>query len=417
MPGPLELIAPARMGTGFRRLLASSWLSNLGDGVALAAGPLLLSELTRDPVLISMAVLLQRLPWMVFGLYAGVLADRLDRRRLVATVDTVRAVVIGALAVTILSDVVTVPVVLAALFVLGVAETFADIATGTLLPMTVEPGDLGIGNARLVFGFQALNQLAGPPLGAALFGLGMAAPFVTQAVLVAAAARLVAGITVRRTPDPVRRVSARAEIVEGIRWLWHHGPMRTLTITIVTFNVTFGAAWAVLVLYSLEHLGMGEIGFGVLTAAGALGSIVGALAYGPTERRIGPANIMRAGLVIETATHLTLALTATPAVAVVTLFVFGVHTGMWGTTVHTARQRQVPLELQGRVGAVYMLGMQGGLVLGTPIGGLLADRWGLTAPFWFAFAGSVLILVLIWRALAGIAGDPRRTTVSANPTR
>src|SRR5688500_14883699 len=104
MPGPLELIAPARIGSGLRRLLASSWLSNIGDGVALAAGPLLLAELTRNPLLISMSVLLQRLPWMVFGLYAGVLADRLDRRRLVATVDTVRAVVIGVLAATILTD-------------------------------------------------------------------------------------------------------------------------------------------------------------------------------------------------------------------------------------------------------------------------------------------------------------------------
>jgi hypothetical protein len=172
MPGPLELIVPARMGSGFRRLLASSWLSNIGDGVALAAGPLLLAELTRDPLLISVAVLLQRLPWMVFGLYAGVLADRLDRRRLVALVDSVRAAVIGVLAATILTDVVTVPIVLAALFVLGVAETFADIATGTLLPMTVDAGDLGIGNARLVFGFQALNQLAGHHSGRPCSGSG-----------------------------------------------------------------------------------------------------------------------------------------------------------------------------------------------------------------------------------------------------
>src|SRR5690606_17900727 len=125
MSGVVELVAPARMGSGFRRLLASSWLSNVGDGIALAAGPLLLAELTRNPVLISAAVLLRRLPWMVFGLYAGVLADRLDRRRLVAVVDTARAALIGGLALTIVADVVNVAIVLAVLFVLGVAETFA----------------------------------------------------------------------------------------------------------------------------------------------------------------------------------------------------------------------------------------------------------------------------------------------------
>lgn len=406
MSGVVELVAPARMGSGFRRLLASSWLSNIGDGIALAAGPLLLAELTRNPVLISAAVLLQRLPWMVFGLYAGVLADRLDRRRLVAVVDTARAALIGGLALTIVADVVNVAIVLAVLFVLGVAETFADIATGTLLPMTVDPGDLGVANARLMFGFQALNQLAGPPIGAALFGLGMAVPFVTQAVLVAAAARLVGGMAIRQAPPPGERRAARSEIAQGMKWLWHHAPMRTLTITVVAFNVTFGAAWAVLVLYSLDHLGMGEVGFGVLTAVSAVGSIVGTLGYGTVERRLGAANIMRAGLVVETATHLALAATASPAVALVTLFVFGVHTGMWGTTLHTVRQRQVPLELQGRVGGVYMLGMQGGLVLGTPIGGFLADQWGLTAPYWFAFAGSAVLLVAIWGRLASIAGPP-----------
>ncbi|HWL45563.1 MAG TPA: MFS transporter [Ilumatobacter sp.] len=406
MSALVELVAPARMGVGFRRLLASGWASNLGDGLALAAGPLLVADLTRDPLLISAAVLVQRLPWMLFGLYAGVLADKYDRRRLVAGVDAIRAVVIVALAVTIVTDVVNIWIALAALFALGTLETFADIATGTLLPMVVDDADLGVGNARLQFGFQGINQLAGPPLGAALFGLGMAIPFVAQAVLVGFAARMVAGMVVRRVPEPEAHESARSAIRAGARWLWHHGPMRTLTLTIFAFNVTFGAAWAVLVLYALERLELNEIGFGLWTASAAVGSLVGIVLYGAVDHRIGPANIMRAGLVIEAVTHLTLALTRAPVAAFVIMFVFGVHTGMWGTTVHTVRQRQVPLALQGRVGSVYMLAMQGGLVIGTPIGGLLAGWQGLTAPYWFAFAGSVLILFLIWRQLAAIT-SPR----------
>ncbi len=402
MAGALELVAPTRMGAGFRRLLASSWTSNLGDGIALAAGPLLVAELTRNPVLISAAVLVQRLPWMLFGLYAGVLADRLERRRLVATVDSVRAAVIAALALTIVTDVVSIWVALAALFVLGTLETFADIATGTLLPMVVDDADLGVGNARIQFGHQGINQLAGPPLGAAIFGLGMAVPFAAQAVLVGFAGWAVGGIVVRRVPEPETHESSAAAIRAGAAWLWRHRPMRTLTLTIFAFNVTFGAAWGVLVLYALERLHLSELGFGVWTATAAVGSLVGIAAYGNVDRRIGAANIMRIGLFVETATHLTLALTQTPAVAFVTMFVFGVHTGMWGTTVHTVRQRQVPLALQGRVGSVYLLAMQGGLVLGTPIGGLLASQWGLTAPYWFAFAGSAVILVLIWPALTGI---------------
>jgi MFS family permease len=403
MRSVVDTLAPERMGPSFRWLMASSWLSNLGDGIALAAGPLLVASQTSNPFLVAMAALVQRLPWLIFGLHAGVIADRHDRRLTVALVDAVRAGVIALLAVAVATDVISIEVVLGTLFVLGTAEAYADVTTGTLLPMIVERDDLGVANARLSFGMQSLNQLIGPPFGAFLFGIGMAVPFAANAVLLAAAVRCVLRIEFRRVPDVPQRAPARRQVADGLRWLWSHGPMRTLTITIVAFNVTFGAAWAVLVLYALNQLGMGDVGFGLLTAASALGSIGGAAAYAWTVARIGAANIMRLGLVIEAATHLSLALTHTPSVALITLFVFGVHTGMWGTTVHTARQRQVPLEYQGRVGSVYLLGMQGGLVIGAPIGGLLANRWGISAPFWFAFAGSCLILVLIWKRLAAIA--------------
>jgi predicted MFS family arabinose efflux permease len=87
----------------------------------------------------------------------------------------------------------------------------------------------------------------------------------------------------------------------------------------------------------------------------------------------------------------------------VTFFLFGIEAFVWGTTSHSVRQRAVPTEFQGRVGSVYMLGVTGGLVVGGALGGLVADQWGVTAPFWFAFGGSVLILALIWRELANIA--------------
>src|SRR6188474_1182275 len=123
----VDVVAPPRMGRNFRWLIASSWVSNIGDGIALAAGPLLVASQTHDPFLVALATLLQRLPWLVFGLYAGVIADRLDRRLIVATVDLMRAAVLVVLTVTIVVDAINVAVVLIAMFVLGTAETFADI--------------------------------------------------------------------------------------------------------------------------------------------------------------------------------------------------------------------------------------------------------------------------------------------------
>jgi predicted MFS family arabinose efflux permease len=114
-------------------------------------------------------------------------------------------------------------------------------------------------------------------------------------------------------------------------------------------------------------------------------------------------NIMRVGLITETLTHLALALTTSPWFAMPVFFVFGAHAFIWGTTSITVRQRAVPHELQGRVGSVNMVGVFGGLVIGSGIGGVLAERAGVTAPFWFAFVGSAIFVVLIWGQLTHIA--------------
>jgi predicted MFS family arabinose efflux permease len=83
--------------------------------------------------------------------------------------------------------------------------------------------------------------------------------------------------------------------------------------------------------------------------------------------------------------------------------VFGAHAFIWATTSTSVRQRAVPAEFQGRVGSVYLTGVVGGIVIGSALGGLVASVWGITAPFWFAFVGSAIILALIWRSLPQIA--------------
>jgi predicted MFS family arabinose efflux permease len=398
----VDAIAPPRMGSSFRWLLTSWWVTNVGDGIALAAGPLLVASQTRDPLLVALATLLQRLPWLLFGLYAGVIADRLDRKMILIVVNLLRALVLAALTATIVTDTVNVAVVLIAMFMLGTAETFVDTTGSTMLPMLVDKADLGVCNARLMFGDITLNRLAGPPIGAVLFAAGMAWPFVTQAVSVALGAVLIRRISATM-PPPAIAADARTEIVAGIRWLWNHPPVRTLTLTVVLFNVTFGAAISILVLYALERLGLGALGFGLLTMSAGVGGILGTTIYGWLERTLGLANIMRIGLIIETVTHLTLAITTTASVAIGIFFVFGIHEAAWGTTASTIRQRAVPTEFQGRVASVYLVGVFGSLVVGAGLGGLIAGLWGVTAPFWFAFVGSAMILIGIWRQLEQIA--------------
>jgi len=406
LPGRIvEAVVPARLGRSFRWLLSSSFVNNVGDGIAVSAGPLLVASQTRDPFLVSMALLSEWLPALLFGVIGGVAADRFDRMRMVVLVNVGRSFVLAVLVVTIVGGAVNIALVLLALFVLGTAETFADSASSTLIPSLVAREDLGVANARMNGAFLLTNQLLLPPVGAFLFAVGPAIPFAANAAGFALGAVLISRVVTDVREARADRPGVRAEMLEGIRWLLAHPPMRTLALTIVTFNVTYGAAWSVLVLYARDRLGMNEVGFGLLTTAIAIGGLFGIAVYDRLERRFALADIMRVGLLIETFTHLSLALTRSPAVALATLVVFGGHAFVWGTTSTVVRQRAVPDELLGRVGGVYRVAIMGGLVIGAPIGGLLARTFGITAPFWFAFAGSAILVVILWRQFDHIVHD------------
>ena len=359
-----ETVAPSRLGRSFRWLLASSVTSNFGDGIALAAGPLLIASLTRDPLLVSLAVLAQQLPSLLFGLPAGAIADRFDRRRIVAGVDLARAAVLAVLAATIVSGAVSIAIVLLALFILGTAEIFADVSSSSLVPWVVPRVDLGIANARLTGSFLLSNELVGPPIGAFLFTVGMALPFAANAacfalgaVLVTRVATDVADLAAERA---VERRSLRTEMAEGIRWLIAHPPMRTLALTIIAFNVTYGAAWSVLVLYASERLGMSAVGFGLITTAIAIGGHrrdvgvrpAGApvLACRHHARRAGDRDVHAP----RSRAH-DVARGRAPHDGRVRA-----HAFVWGTTSTVVRQRAVPDELLGRVTGVYTVALIGG---------------------------------------------------------
>lgn len=394
------------MGRDFRWLLASSWTSNVGDGVALAAAPLLIASMTSSPILVAAGAIMQFLPWLLFGLHAGAIADRFDRRRLVMFANAARAVVLAGLCAFLLTGTANIWIVLAVAFLYGTAEVFVDTAGSTLLPMLVKPADLGIGNARLQAGYLVANQFAGPPLGAFLFAAGTAWPFLLEVLCVLLAVVLISRMA--RTPVPPRatdddeKTHVHTDIAEGLRWLWQNPPVRMLVLIILVFNVTWAAPWGVLVLYATEHLNMGAVGYGALTTASAAGGILATLCFGWLERHVSFATLMRVVLSLEVLMHLAFALTSTGWVALVIMFVFGAYAFIWGTISTTVRQRLVPPELQGRVASVNMVGVFGGMVIGQALGGVIAQFWGLTAPWWFAFVGAALTLLFVWKPISQI---------------
>jgi MFS family permease len=392
----------------FRRLWLAATVSNLGDGAILAAGPLLLTTLTTDPAAVAAAMFAQQLPWLLFALSSGALADRLPRRTLVAVANTGRAALIATLAVTVAAGAPSLWLIYLVSFLIGAVETLADAAYGALVADTVPAALLGRANARLQLTFTVTNLLAGPPLGALLFAAGAALPFGTNAVAYGVAALVVLRVPARPHP-PRPRTTVRADVRDGLRWLWRHPGLRTLATCIFVMNLAGVGAFAIWVLYGTQHLGLTDTQYGWLIATGAVGGMAGAWAYDRLEKHVGQTTLLRAGLIVEALTYLALTLTSDPWVAGAIMAVFGVHAVVWGAVATTARQRATPTELLGRVGSVYQLASVTGSAVGALLGGFVAARFGLLVPFWLAFAMVAVMVGLAWRPLVSVERHAARS--------
>jgi MFS family permease len=394
------------LGPDFAKLWTANAVSNLGDGVTLVAGPLLAASLTRDPRLVAGLAVAQRLPWLLFSLLSGALVDRLDRRLLMVRVDAARAVAVGLLGVAVLADAATLPLLYAVFFALGTAETLFDNAAVSILPAVVPRDQLARANGRLLGARIVANELAAPPLGGLLFAAAAAVPFLLDAGSFAAAAALVAAMGGRfqvERPEGAPRTTLRGEIAEGIRWLARNRLLRLLAVAIALMNLTLSSALSLSVLYAQERLGLGSVGYGVLLSSMAVGGIAASLVADRVIGWLGPATTMRVGLIIESSTHLVLALTRSPLVAGTILTLFGFHAMTWSVISVSLRQELIPGRLLGRVNSAYALFGYGSMSLGAVGGGLLAARYGLTAPFWCSFAIMSLLTAVCWPLLSGRA--------------
>jgi MFS family permease len=398
-----------QLGRDFAKLWTANAATNVGDGIALAAGPLLVASIDSDPRWVAGAVFVQQLPWLLFSLISGVYVDRLDRRTLLVVVNLIRGVVIGGLAIAVAIGFAGIPLIYLAFFLVGTAETLADNASQSLLVDLVRGDQLPRANARLIATQVVADQFLSPPVGAALFVVAAALPIGLNAVAFVFAALLLAGIKGgrRRADVVVARRAMRAEIGAGLRWLLHHRVLRMLAVSMGLMNLTLMAAFAVLVLYARQRLGLGEIGFGLLLSAMAVGGLLGTLVAGRLQDRFNDSVLLRAGLIVETLTHVVLALVTEPWPAVVTLVFFGMHGSVWSVVARSWRQRVVPEHLRGRVNSVYLLFSVGGAALGSLVSGPVAGAFGITAPFWGSAVVMTVMTVAAWRAFGRhLVADP-----------
>lgn len=365
------------------------------DGIIAAAGPLLALSLTDDARLIAAVNVAAMLPWLILSLPAGVLIDRFERRRILATANLVRATLFGLLAIGIAANAVGIWVLIAVMGLVAVCEVFFDMSAQAFLPEIVDESQLERANGRLYAAEFTSNSFLGLPLGAWLFVVAASAPFGVQAAALAAAAALVAGIATRPRPGGAGmtgRNGMRADIREGIGWLRGNPLLRLLALMLGAVNMCQMFGQAVFAKYARDELGLGARGFGLLLVAMSVGSIVGGLAGSRVARRLGPA------VAVVGAYATFAALEVVPAVLPVTWAVAASGVAMsiagtvWNVVTVSLRQRLIPAELFGRVNSVYRFIGTGTIAIGAVIGGQIAHFAGLRATY--AASAAILVVVL-----------------------
>ena len=370
--------------------------------------PLLAAAITRDPALVAAVSLAGRLPWLVLSLVSGALVDRVDRRRMMGTVDVVRAVVMVTVAVTVAADVASVAVLCVIAFALGTGETLFDNAAQAIMPSIVRRDQLELANSRLYAAQVVSLEFVGPPLGALLFAVAASLPFVVDGVSFAIAAALALTLAgcyrpVRATGPPTRM---RTEIVEGLRWLWAHRLLRTLGLMLGVWNLLTTAIFSVFVLFALETLGLSKVGYGLIFTGAAVGSLLGTVVATRVIARLGPATALLGAVFTSAISYLVIALTSSAVLVGIMFAVGGLTSVLWNVITVSLRQSIIPDPLLGRVNSVYRFLGWGTMPIGAAVGGALAKGFGLRAPFYVS-AGVLAVM--------GVAALPvvNRRTIEA----
>jgi MFS family permease len=378
-------------------------MSNLGDGLYQFALPVLALTTTQSPALVAGVTVMLTLAWPLFGLQAGAVVDRFDRRSVLVAVSALRFGTLALLTVAIVGGWLSLPLLYLAAAILGIGETLADTALTAIVPSVVESDALELANSRIVAGQTVTNTFIGPPLAGALLGIGGAALTGVGAGLYALTAAAMA--LLRRRPSQTNRAEGADRVnglTAGFRFLWRHSLLRRLTLFTAAMNVWWAGFAALFTVYAISPgpMGLGPPGLGVLFTAMAIGGLVGTML---TQRIVATVGV-RATLALDfIGTALLVgvpAVTTHPIAVGMALAVAGAATAWWVVLVASIRQRVTPDGLLGRAYSASRMISWGVLPIGAVAAGLAAEFFGVRAVF---AAGAVVTLGLLVGFLATVS--------------
>ncbi|MEV6148963.1 MFS transporter [Nonomuraea sp. NPDC052129] len=410
-----------RLGRSFGFLLSSTALSNLADGVLKVGAPLLAVSMTRSPTLVSLTGAAATLPWLLFALHAGAIADRLDRRRIMVLANLARSAVLAATAALGLLGLVNLWVVLAAVLIAGVAEVFADTSAQSVLPMAVPPERITAANGRVQSVQMIGNEFAGAPIAGLLVTLLPAAVFGAPALLYGAAGLLLLGMRgsygTAATAGPRR--SLLRDIVAAQRYLWSQRFLRTLAVSAGLLNFASAAYFGVFVLWAVgdgSRIGLSPSGYGLMMTAMAVGAVAGSLVSERASGLLGEGRTLVGAWLVSALLYLVPVVWPVAWLLYPTSVVWGVTGAVANVLVISTRQRLIPPELLGRVNSAYRLIGMGGMPVGAALGGVVAELAGLTAVLLGATGVCLVGVGLVWRALHDRISHPLTSAPSVPDT-
>jgi len=389
------------MGKAFNRLWSASLVSNLSDGVLLAAAPLLAITLTDNTVLISLLGAMVMLPWLLFAIPIGTLVDRLDRRYILAGTNLLRSAVVGALAFTIAADLVTIHFLILAAFIIGTCEVASDTTAQSLIPQILEEKHFEKANSRLQISETVVQGFIGAPLSGFLYALAIYIPFFFNSVGYIVSAILALSMPIHFLQD-VRKEERKAEpkhfiadMKFGISYLYNHKLLRRLVLTTSLIGVCYSMATATIVLFMVRELDLPEPLFGLVLTIEGIGGLIGAVVAPHASKRFGRARVMTFG--IFSSSLLILLQGFAPNIYLfVGLATFGAFTiSQWNILLMSTYQSLIPNEIYGRIHGTRRTLVWGMMPIGSVIGGVLAAT-GLRTPLYVGgFIATVIALFSI----------------------
>lgn len=381
--------APTSRGLG--RLLASTGVSIAGQGMVIAAVPLMAASLTRSPIGVSITVAATYAAWLIAGLPAGALVDRWSRRSAMVAADVVRAILLGGFAWAVAAGLGSIWLLALAVFLVGVAGCFFDPAAQAAIPAMVgrDSKALAAANSRL-WSLDLLGRsLVGPPLGAALFAVAAALPFGLNAGTFLLSAALLAGLSLGRPAvQPAKPEPIRASVGAGLQFLFRHRELRALTAGMATFNFVYNLAYATLVLFAQDRLDLDDRAFGFLLAMLAVGGLAGAWLSNHVGSRVRALDVYAACLGAQAFAWAMVVLVPNPLTAFAGLLIVGIASMVATVIGASARQRITPDALLGRVSAGTRFVGLGSAALGAVLAGLVAAGHGPAGAIVLAALGA-----------------------------